>query len=261
MFSICADPPPMPSESVRSVGSICGHDLISRSSTIAKCCGAPRRLPRCHSRLVMSWKRSSPSPVNAMRHDRLAELVEVVARAVGLDVAAGHLGNRVLRVVRLVAEEVVVRPARRQVAVGTPAPRSGAQETTRRRSRRRAPCRLGGRAGALSVKSSSRVFAGPSSNGRSCRRGSRPKRSRAPSRPCRRGGRTGVTWRPPPAAPIDGPDEVLLEVEELELCGLPDQLGGLLGIRDACQLDDDLVRRPACASRARRRRACRCGSA
>ena len=45
-----------------------------------------------------------------------------------------------------------------------------------------------------------------------------------------------------PCAPMDGPDEVLLEVEELELGGLPDQLGGLLGIRDARQLDDDLVR-------------------
>ena len=66
MFSICAEPPPMPSESVRSVGSICGHDLISRSSTIAKCCGTPRKLPRCQSRRVMSWKRSSPSPVNAI---------------------------------------------------------------------------------------------------------------------------------------------------------------------------------------------------
>ncbi len=67
MFSIDADPPPMPSESVRSVWSICGQDLISLSSTMAKCCGTPRRLPRCHSRLVMSWKRFSPSPVNSMR--------------------------------------------------------------------------------------------------------------------------------------------------------------------------------------------------
>ena len=38
-----------------------------------------------------------------------------------------------------------------------------------------------------------------------------------------------------------GPDEVLLEVEELELRGLPDQLGGLLRIGDAGELDDDLV--------------------
>ena len=36
-------------------------------------------------------------------------------------------------------------------------------------------------------------------------------------------------------------DEVLLEVVELELGGLPDQLGGFLRIGDAGQLDDDLV--------------------
>ena len=29
-----------------SFQSICGHDLISRSSTIAKCCGEPSRFPR-----------------------------------------------------------------------------------------------------------------------------------------------------------------------------------------------------------------------
>ena len=38
------------------------------------------------------------------------------------------------------------------------------------------------------------------------------------------------------------PDEILLEIEELELGGLSDQLGRLLRIRDACELDDDLVR-------------------
>ena len=38
-----------------------------------------------------------------------------------------------------------------------------------------------------------------------------------------------------------GPDEVLLEIEELELGGLPDQLGGLLRIGDAGELDDDLI--------------------
>ena len=38
------------------------------------------------------------------------------------------------------------------------------------------------------------------------------------------------------------PDEILLEIEELELGRLSDQLGRLLRIRDACQLDHDLVR-------------------
>ena len=42
---ICALPL-MPFESELSFGSICGNDLISRSRTIAKCCGAPSRLPR-----------------------------------------------------------------------------------------------------------------------------------------------------------------------------------------------------------------------
>ena len=48
--------------------------------------------------------------------DRLAELVEVVAGARRLEVATRHLGNRVLGVVRLIAEEVVRRLAWRHVA-------------------------------------------------------------------------------------------------------------------------------------------------
>ena len=115
MFSICAEPPPMPSESVRSFGSICGHDLISRSSTIAKCCGAPRKLPRCQSRRVMSWKRFSPSPVNAIVTIGWPNWSKSWRVPSALMCAPGHLGNRVLGVVRLVAEEVVVRPARREV--------------------------------------------------------------------------------------------------------------------------------------------------
>ena len=40
---------------------------------------------------------------------------------------------------------------------------------------------------------------------------------------------------------MDGPDERVLEVEELELRRRPDDLGRRLGILDAGQLDDDLV--------------------
>ena len=40
---------------------------------------------------------------------------------------------------------------------------------------------------------------------------------------------------------MDGPDERVLEVEELELRGRADDLGRCLGILDAGKLDDDLV--------------------
>ena len=50
---------------------------------------------------------------------------------------------------------------------------------------------------------------------------------------------------------IDGPVERGLEVVELELRRRADDLRGGRGVLDARELDDDLVRRPACGSRAR----------
>ena len=60
-------PPPIPSESERSVESICGNDLISRSRTIAKCCGDAAEVaalpePPCD----LAGSGFSPFPVNAI---------------------------------------------------------------------------------------------------------------------------------------------------------------------------------------------------
>ncbi len=64
--SICARPPPMPPARLDSVKSICGNVLISRSRTMAKCCGFPLVLPRIHSSRVISSNRSEPRFVNSI---------------------------------------------------------------------------------------------------------------------------------------------------------------------------------------------------
>ncbi len=63
---ICARPPPIPPERLESVKSICGNVLISRSRTIAKCCGCWRSFPRIHSSRVIRSKFFEPFPVNSM---------------------------------------------------------------------------------------------------------------------------------------------------------------------------------------------------
>ena len=45
-----------------------------------------------------------------------------------------------------------------------------------------------------------------------------------------------------PCAPIEGAHEIGLEVEELELCGLAENLDRILWVLDARQVDHDLVR-------------------
>ena len=63
---ICARPPPIPLDRLESVKSICGKVLISRSRTIAKCCGCWRSFPRIHSSRVMRSKASAPEFVNSI---------------------------------------------------------------------------------------------------------------------------------------------------------------------------------------------------
>ena len=63
---IWARPPPMPPLRLESVKSICGKVLISRSRTIAKCCGTFRSLPRIQRPRVMSSNLSEPESVNSI---------------------------------------------------------------------------------------------------------------------------------------------------------------------------------------------------
>ena len=90
-----------------SVKSICGQVLISRSRTIANCCGTWRSLPRIQRLRVISSNLSAPESVNSIdtigRPDAPG-LVSKSARVPELEVLAGHL--RDLR--RVVVEEVVV---------------------------------------------------------------------------------------------------------------------------------------------------------
>ena len=195
----------MPSESVRSVGSICGHDLISRSSTIAKCWGAPRKLPRCQSRRVMSWKRSSPSPVNAIDTIGWPNWSKSCRVPSALMWRAGHLRDRVLRVVRLVAEEVVVRPARREVGRTRLLLCRGTGDDDRALRDAEHLAALGDARVLPREELLPRVRPAPRARGRSCRRGSTPTRPWAPSRPCRRGARRAIDVATAPWAPMDGP--------------------------------------------------------
>ena len=147
MFSICAEPPPMPSESVRFVRVDLrpGPDLpVEHDGEVLRDAAEVAALPQPPRDVL-----EAVLPLARELHadDRLAELVEVVAGARRLEVAAGHLGHRVLGVVRLVAEEVVVRPSRASGWAGRVAPRWPRTRRPRRRLRRRAPCRRAALAG------------------------------------------------------------------------------------------------------------------
>ena len=65
---ICAPVPVglIPLFTDESVKSICGHDRISLSSTIAKCCDTLRICPRSASFFVTLWKALLPLPVNCI---------------------------------------------------------------------------------------------------------------------------------------------------------------------------------------------------
>ena len=174
------------------------------------------------------------------RHDRLAELVEVVPGAVRLDVRAGHLRDRVLRVVRLVAEEVEVRAARREVRRARLLLGGGARDDDRALRDAEHLAALGHLrvlpreellARADRPFEHAAVLGEEVVGGRALRRRAAPAAQELEERI----GRDG-------ALSADGrAGQVLLEVEELELGRLPDQLGGLLGVGDAGELDDDLV--------------------
>ena len=189
-----------------------------------------------------------------------------------LQVGAGHLGDRVRSRCRLVLEEVVVRAAGGGCrAPGQPV---GVPQLTTVVSRRHGqttvnPC------GDLAVELSfawcvgvsellARVL-GPGARAASSRRRGRTPSACPSSRPPARRSEGRRGWR---VATTDalrrrstGRHERRLEVVELELRGLADDLRGLRRVVHAGELDHDLVRCPACGSRARTRRACRCGCA
>ena len=88
-------PPAMPFDRLESVWSICGHDLMSRSRTIAKCCGVFQSRPRWYRRL----RDPLEDPVALAREgeadDRLAGLrVEVLLGARRLQVRPVISGTR-----------------------------------------------------------------------------------------------------------------------------------------------------------------------
>ena len=115
---ICALPPPMPLERLESVKSICGNVLISRSRTIAKCCGCLLQLAAdpLVARDLLELVRALARELH--RHDRLAAAararVEVGACPRQLQVLAGHLRD----IRRVVPEEVVVGLVGRGAASG-----------------------------------------------------------------------------------------------------------------------------------------------
>ena len=117
---IRAPPPPMPPDRLESVKSICGNVFISRSRTIAKCCGCWRSFPRIHSsRVILSNLSSLTRELHG--HDRRARRagarVEVRPRTRELEILARHLRH----VRRVVLEEVVVRAIGRHAAPLRPA--------------------------------------------------------------------------------------------------------------------------------------------
>ena len=102
--------------------SIVGNDRISPSRTIAKCwrLGA-RELVGPDLAAAGELARDLVELVAALvgelqRHDRLAGLAEVGARAAKLEIVADHLRDGIHGVVRPVLEEVVERPRRADAA-------------------------------------------------------------------------------------------------------------------------------------------------
>ena len=115
--------------------SIVGNDRISPSRTIAKLwriLGA-RELVGPDLAAAGELARDLVELVAALvgelqRHDRLAGLAEVGARAAKLEILAGHLRDGIHGVVRPVLEEVVERPSRRADAAGTEIGRRAARD-------------------------------------------------------------------------------------------------------------------------------------
>ena len=78
MFSIWAEPPPMPSDRVRSVGSICGQDsdlAVEHDGEVLRDAAEVAALPQ-PPRDVLEAVLALARELHA--DDRLAELVEVV---------------------------------------------------------------------------------------------------------------------------------------------------------------------------------------
>ena len=107
---ICAEPPPMPFDSDPSVWSICGHDLISRSRTMAKLLRDAASLA-AHPLVARDLLELVAALVRELHEDdRLpGRRVEVLARAREPQVGARQLRERDPRAPRLrrVLEEVV----------------------------------------------------------------------------------------------------------------------------------------------------------
>ena len=201
------------------------------------------------------------------QHDRLAGWVEVLARPRELEVDALHLGDRLLRVLRLVLEEVVVDDARDRRA------RAGRADHCGLRGARDDDPVLRHAHIADVLRPPSLNFALFSADGLGRERAwrstffdftSKTRHSLPPPSwiddccACEQVVEPLVRDR---EAPRDRRrHEVALEVVELELRGLADQVTRAVDVGDACELHRDLVRCPAARRSARRRRACRCGS-
>ena len=121
---ICARPPPMPLERLESVKSICGNVLISRSRTIAKCCGCWRSFPRIHSSRVIRSNLLRALARELHRHDRLTARRPGSCRSRRACRRASGPRRSSAGCRRVVLEEVVPRPVGRDAV----AARTGAHD-------------------------------------------------------------------------------------------------------------------------------------